>query len=135
MSPYSFEEHTSEVRVHLEAPGLGGLFEDAARALADLMTDGPPGPPEGELEDVTVRATDREALLVEWLDELIFRSETKKRIYNEVAVARASDKELVARIRGFEPARLKTAVKAATFHGLHVEERGGLFIATVVLDV
>jgi len=41
----------------------------------------------------------------------------------------------IARIAGPEVTRVKTHVKAATFHGLHLEERQGHASATLVLDV
>ena len=130
-----FEEHTGEVRLHLDAPELSALLAEAGRALAELMTDQPVRPSVDGPEEVRVRAPDRDALLVEWLNELIFRSETHKKVYADVTVLRATDTELVASIRGGEPERLKTAVKAATFHNLRIAERGGRVSATVVLDV
>ncbi|MHB8874333.1 MAG: archease [Myxococcaceae bacterium] len=129
-----FEEHTGEVQVRIEAATLPELFAEAGRALAELLTDSP-RPPSGSAEEVTVQAADRDALLVEWLDELIFRSETRRKVYGGISVVRASDTELVALIRGSEPERLKTAVKAATFHNLRIAEHAGRLSATVVLDV
>ena len=46
-----------------------------------------------------------------------------------------SERELRATIRGIAPPHLRTAVKAATLHGLTIEERPGGHTATVVLDV
>jgi SHS2 domain-containing protein len=132
-----FEEHTGEVRVRLEAPSLPELFEEAGRALRDVVAPASFNAAAlAEEEDVVVRASDRDALLVEWLNELVFRSETTKRIYPELSVERVSDRELRAHIRGVEVDDLRTAVKAATLHGVHIEERtAGGYTATVVLDV
>jgi SHS2 domain-containing protein len=46
-----------------------------------------------------------------------------------------SERRLHAWIRGATPPVLKTAVKAATFHGLEIHEHENGFTATVVLDV
>jgi SHS2 domain-containing protein len=132
---HAFEEHIGEARLRLRAPSLPGLFEEAARALAELMGSagataaGAPVP-------VHVHATDRDALLAAWIDELVFLSETRKRVWTEAQVERATDTEVSACVRGVEPLALRTQVKAATLHDLHVVEREpGAFEATVVLDV
>jgi SHS2 domain-containing protein len=136
---HSFEAHTGEVILALAAPTLQELFAEAGRGLAELLagretiearpaSDSPP-------EQVLVRARDVAALLVAWLDELVYRSEVGKRIYDQIEVEAVADHELRATIRGFEPDHIRTAVKAATFHRLRVERDQDGFRASVVLDV
>ena len=73
--------------------------------------------------------------MVEWLNELIFRSETQQKIYGEARILRLSDTELEAEIRGKTPERLGTAVKAATYHRLKIVSQENGYAATVILDV
>lgn len=133
-SAHSFEEHTSEVRVRLSAPTFEALLVEAGCALAELLADEAPGELQEE-ERVILQDVDRAALLVHWVDELIFLSETRKRIYSDLRVRSANEREVVADVRGWPASRVRTAVKAATFHGLKVEEGPGGFSAEVVLDV
>jgi len=141
MTTHHFEEHTSEVRLCVAAPTLAGLFEQAGRALAELMLDSPAaaatkGPEPVELaERVHLRAPDRAMLLVDWLNELIFLSETRKRVYTEIHVESASDTALAASVRGVFPDVLRTAVKAATLHEVEVLVGSEGYTARVVLDV
>jgi SHS2 domain-containing protein len=132
---HSFEDHTGEVRLRLEAPTLAALFEEAAMGLAELMLEVASDTREEREQSVTVEARDREALLVAWLNELVFLSETRGRVYTEVRVHSVSDTRLEASVRGVFPEALRTAVKAATLHGLKVDESADGFTATVVLDV
>jgi protein archease len=134
MAPHAFEEHTGEVRVRLSAPTFEGLLVEAGQALAELLADEPPGELQAA-ERVELRDVDRAALLVHWVDELIFLSETRKRIYSWFQVVSASEREVVAEVRGWPASRVRTAVKAATFHGLVVTEGPGGLSAEVVLDV
>jgi SHS2 domain-containing protein len=135
VTSHVFEEHTGEARLRLRAPSLPALFEEAAAALAELMCADHVSP-SGEPLPVEVRATDRAALLAAWIDELVFLSETRKRVWTEARVERLTDTELRAVLRGFEPTALRTQVKAATLHDLRVvETQGGQFEATLVLDV
>ncbi len=129
-----FEEHTGEVQLRIEAADLRELFAEAGRALAELMVDRLPGELD-TTEAVAVSALDREGLLVEWLNEIVFRSETRKKVYTRFEIQELSDKELRATIRGAAATELRTAVKAATMHRLRILERPGGYTATVVLDV
>lgn len=131
---HSFEEHTGEVRVRLSAPTFAGLLVEAGRALAELLADEAPGELQAA-ERVDLRDVDRAALLVHWVNELIFLSETRKRVYSGLEVRSAGDREVVAEVRGWPASRVRTAVKAATFHGLKVTQGPDGFSAEVVLDV
>lgn len=129
-------EHTGELRVRLDAPSAKELFAEALRALAEIALGSKAAPtPLGAPERVTLKARDRDALLVDWMNELVFRSETEKRIFVEVEVDRLSDQEISASVRGREVAELRTLVKAATLHEVHIVENGDGLTATVTLDI
>lgn len=132
---YRFVEHTGEVELHVEADTLASLFEEAAHGLADLLADDAGGPPSGPEERVTLTGTDPEHLLVDWLNELVYRGEVDKRVYGDVRIERLGEHELEAKIRGREPRSPRTAVKAATWHALRIRPVEHGFEATVVLDV
>lgn len=139
MSPdiarHTFEEHVGEVRLRLRAPTLGGVFEAAARALAELLAGEVAAEPDAPAERVHLEATDRAALLAEWLNELIFLSETRRRVYPLARVEDVGERTLAATVRGAPLESVKTAVKAATLHDLRVERVDEGWTATVVLDV
>lgn len=134
---HSLAAHTSEVELRIEAPDLTTLFEEAARALAELMAEDARG---SETVDVRVHveAPSREELLVRWIDEIVFLTEVHTRVYGDVRVEHADDQRLVATLAGHVPEIPRTAVKAATWHRLAVRdhaERDGWLEARVVLDV
>ena len=129
-----FEEHTGEVELHLAAPTLKRLFVEAGLGLADLLSD-QRRRPDGAAESVEVEAADGDALLVDWLNELIFRTETRQRVYDEIRINSLSDRRLRADIRGAAPDGWRTAVKAATFHRLKIAREGAGYTGRVVLDV
>ncbi len=132
---HSFEEHRGEIEIRLDAPSLPALFAEAGRALAELMHGTALEPPTGWSDEVVLTAGDREALLVEWLNELVFHSEVAKVLFTEFGITHLSDRLLVAAIRGTRVERLRNPVKAATYHGLSITERAGRVSAKVILDV
>jgi SHS2 domain-containing protein len=133
---HTFEEHTGEVRLELSAPSCEELFAEAGYALAELMLgDIPAQATSATVQVVEIKARDKSALLVEWLNELIFRSETSKQVFTQFRIDHIDDTALKAFVRSMAPDVLKTAVKAATLHGIIVEQRLEVWHATVVLDV
>jgi SHS2 domain-containing protein len=132
---HRFVEHTGELELRVDAPDLASLFEEAARALADVMAEDAGGPPTAAPERITLAATDREELLLDWLNELVYRADVGKRVYADVRVERVEGGRLEAVVKGREPAAPRTAVKAATWHRLRIADVPGGLEATFVLDV
>jgi len=110
------------------------LFAEAGRALAEIIGT-PAGDPSGTWRRVSVDARDRDALLVAWLNELIARTEIDNQLYTEIEVVDLTATRLDARIRGVPIAEMRTAVKAATMHGLQIGVGARGVSATVILDV
>ena len=135
-------EHTADVGFEVEADSLAGVFEAAADALLHVLFD--VGlPRQGRRRDrLTLTAPDLETLLVRWLDELIYRVQTRGEVpvrtrvrLEKVPEGQRLEAELD--LLPFEEVRDRFAgeAKAATYHGLAVEEADGRFRARVILDV
>jgi SHS2 domain-containing protein len=136
-NPASHEliDHTSEVQLRLRADSLGGLLAEAGRALAGLQFRGAEAGITTGPRRLHVSAADRESLLVDWLNELIFLAETERWVATEFEIERADAESVVARVSGVELARISGLVKAATMHGLRVAEVDGWWEGEVILDV
>lgn len=117
------------------APTLHELFEEAGRGLAELMLERAAAAAPAHEERIGVRAPDRAALLVDWLNELIFLSETRALVFTEFQVDEISEGALSARARGVTPEAIRTAVKAATLYDVSVLDTPEGYTASVVLDV
>lgn len=137
-SCHEFEEHTSEVKMRVQAATLPALFAEAGRGLAELMAEKAAEPSQIRADEpVVVGARDVDALLAEWLNELVYRTERRGRIYTAMEIDRLTDTALEGRIGGEDVSEFKTPVKAATLHDLHIapQVEGEGWTASVVLDV
>jgi protein archease len=128
-------DHTSEVQLEVGAESLGGLAAEAGRALGLLLLRGAPAETAGPSRELEVSSADREALLVDWLNEILFVAETELWVPVEFEVLESSPNRLRAAARGVPVGEPPALVKAATFHGLRVEEREGGLQAEVIFDV
>ncbi|WP_135830474.1 archease [Halorussus halobius] len=73
---YELRDHTADVAVEATGPTLGATFAAAADGMAAAMCDGIPDAG-GERFAVAVRAESREALLFDYLDELIYQRDVR----------------------------------------------------------
>lgn len=128
-------DHTSEVRLRLRARSLGELLAEAGRALAELQLRGAESGAAAGTRRLRVAAADRESLLVDWLNELIFLAETERWVATGFEIERVDARSVEATASGVELARISGLVKAATMHGLRVADMDRAVEAEVILDV
>ncbi len=130
--------HTADLGWRIFGRSKEELFENAARALISTLTDRRYLRIK-ETREVALEAPDQEALLVDWLNYLLYLFDVDGFLGRDFQVIRLTPRRLEARARGesFDPARHpeKTAVKAATYHHLAITPRDGGWQATVILDL
>ena len=130
--------HTADLAWRIRGGSLPELFENAAGALVATMTDRR-YIRRLEKREIAVESPDREALLVDWLNRLLYLFDVAGFLGREFQVTALTDRLLTATAWGevFDPERHpeKTAIKAATYHSLSIVPRGDGWQATVILDL
>jgi len=132
---HSFLEHTGEIHLRVWAGSLVEFLAEAGRALAGLELGGGGGDAVGPWAAVEVQSTDRAALLVDWLNELIYQAESGLQVPTEFDLQQVGDSGVRGRIRGAPVSESPALVKAATLHGARVELVEGGLEGDVILDV
>ena len=129
--------HGADIGVEGWGPTLAIAFEQAALALTAAVTTAPIEP---LVEvDVACSAPDRELLLVEWLNAIIYEMAVRTMVFGRFQV-QASETQLQARLWGeavdvkrHEPA---CEPKGATYTALSVtQNKNGNWLARCVVDV
>jgi SHS2 domain-containing protein len=100
-------------------------------------------PPEDVVErehrEVRAQGDSREAVLVNWVNECLYVHEIEGFVVHRVEVHAVSEALVHGVLHGEEldraQHRLGTVVKAATSHGVVIEERDGVWRASLVVDV
>jgi SHS2 domain-containing protein len=133
-------EHTADLGLRVTARDLPDLFETAAAGLYDIIVVNREDVRAAGSESVQVAAPTLPDLFLAWLNELVFRTETKHRLYSRFRVRiDESPPRLEATIEGEPIDRdrhvLDHEVKAATHHGLTVRETAEGWQAEVILDI
>ena len=130
-------DHTADVGIIAYGADMRQAFVNAARALFSLIT---------ELDDVEevlhrdieLTALGEEDLLVEWLNELIYQFDTEGVIFRRFDIIHLDSTQLKARSYGEKvdssKHKLKTGVKAATYHMLKIDKGDGCKVQ-VLFDI
>jgi len=135
----SFEEfdHSGDIGIEAWGDSPGKLLENLSRGLYSLMC-------RSRVESVVQRqikvfSNSPEGLAVDWLSEIVSAADVHGEVYGAVRVKATGDGWVEGVIEGerYDKDRheLRFEVKAATYHGLAVEQVGGLHHAKVIFDL
>lgn len=127
------EEHVGEWKLSVWADSPEELFAEAARVISRQC--GTTREERGGWEYLELSARDSATLLVDWLNELLGRSEVNGCAYDEVRNLRLQDSHLEAEVRGKQVASWRSPLKAATYHGLELSQEQSRWKAVVLVDV
>ena len=134
---YELRAHTADVAVEATAPTRGELFAAVADGLAAAMCESIPAG--GDRFSVDCRAESIDALLYEYLDQLIYERDVRLvlPVDNEAHVAESDGEwRLKASTRGVPLIEVDAReVKAVTYSEMVVDRRDGEWYGYVVFDV
>jgi len=139
---FKFLEHMADAYIAAYGKNLAEAFENAAAAMFEVMTEIEKVKPEVE-DYVEVEAADEYALLYNWLEELLVKSEINEMLYSKFEIselARTADGfRLKAKIWGekFNPEKhpQKVGVKAVTYHQMEITKEPGKTTVKFILDI
>ncbi len=113
---------------------LRELFVNAAGAITRLE-HGERASDATVTREVLVQGVDRESLLVNWLNELLYLAQANREVYRGFDIIEINDTHLRARVSGAPEQNPQRRIKAVTFHNLEVKKTTNGWEATLVVDV
>jgi SHS2 domain-containing protein len=116
---FTFLDHPSEALVEVQARSVAQVFEEAASALFEIMTDTAAVKPERDFR-VELESGERTGLLIDWLNRLILLHETERVFLSEFKVEVHHDRtwKLNATVKGEtirEVHERRSEAKSATY--------------------
>lgn len=135
---YEVLEHPADIGFRAFSETLPGLYAESALAMLSIAGD--PQAAESRFEyPLAVESGDRESLMVDWLNEVLYCFDGRLLAFREFRVTSFSDQSIAAiafgEPRDPERHRAHLIVKAVTYHQLRIEQRDGLWTAEVYLDI
>jgi SHS2 domain-containing protein len=135
---YTLIDHTADFGIRVSGSDLKNLFENAAYAMFDLITDAEL-PEDGKEFDISVSGYDLTDLMFNWLRELLYLFAGKEMVVKKTDVVSISENRLSARIvyNAYDPGRheIKNEIKAVTYHQLKVVNKSNGWETIIIFDV
>ena len=140
---FEFLEHTADAYIAAYGKSLEEAFENAAYATFMVMTAAEKIEPRVE-DSVEVEGQDEQALLYNWLEELLVKFDVLGNLYSRFEISRVQKTsdgwKLKAKIWGepFDPEKhtQKVGVKAVTYHQMEILRNAeGAVTVKFILDI
>jgi SHS2 domain-containing protein len=138
MKRYEIIDHTADIGLRAYGKDLKQCFVNAAYGMFNILADLKNVRAEKRLT-ISLKAPNLEELFLSWLSELLYLYNGKKIILKEVQIDKLSEKAISAKAIGerlnAKRHRLKTEIKAVTYHQLKVEKLKAGWQGQVIFDV
>ena len=139
---YRLLPHMTDAFVEVQAPTLAGVFEEAAFAMFDVMTD-PTAIERSFVDQFEVTSHDEISLFHDWLEQLLLEFDLDGKVYSVFHVEKIYPQNenlcLAAKAQGglFERGRhpAKVEIKAVTYHRMEVRATPEGYVARYILDL
>ena len=139
---FEFLEHTADVYVRANGKTMEEAYENAALSMFETMTDTDKIAQTQE-ETLEVEAEDQYALLYNWLEALLVKSETENMLYSKFQIINWKETfetfKFKAKVWGekFDAQKhpQKVAVKAVTYHRMVIIREKDRVVLEFILDI
>ncbi|MFC1513733.1 archease [candidate division KSB1 bacterium] len=134
-------DHTADIGLEFSAGTIEELFEIAAIGMFSIITD-PGSTSTTEKIRIELSSSAHDLLLVEWLNELLYISETKKLFFSKFNIECKSSTDgvnIVSICEGEKISTIKhrflTEIKTATYHQLFIKQSESGWKGRVIFDI
>ncbi len=133
---YKFLEHTADIKFQAFGESVEEVFENSILALKRTICGGKKIK-EIKRKTVKVVGKDRESLLYNFLEEILYLLDADGFIISRIEKLKINEFELKATIIGDDSKNYKftNKVKAVTYNEMFINEKRGNWVSQVVLDV
>lgn len=132
---YEILEHQADLKIRVFGKTKEELFLNSLLAMQDCMKPEIKESEERTKREIKIESPDLQALLVDFLSEVLYSIQTDKEIYSKVEFQKFSDTDLEGKLIGQKVERFCGDVKAVTYHDLAVEKIAGEWQATILFDI
>ena len=138
MKRYELIDHTADIGIIAYGKDLSEAFGNSAYAMFDILTNADKIDAKESFE-IELSANDREELLRNWLDELLFRYETERILCGKFDIKKLDGNSLEATVfyEKIDRSRheIKAEIKNVTYHQLEIKKHRDKWSAQVIFDL
>ena len=142
MKEFKILEHTADIGIMAYGKTKREVFINSAKGMFEIIAGNNNDIANNNFScKVNINAEGLEDLLVAWLNELLYISETKLVILNKFKIKELSIKNIGAEVEGVKITRsgrkIEKEIKAVTYYLLEIkkDEEKGFWSAQVIFDI
>ncbi|MBI5045622.1 MAG: archease [Candidatus Niyogibacteria bacterium] len=130
--------HTADLRMRVDGLSLQELFLGAFEGMMRVLKERKPSREAAKIfkRRIKISSADASALLVDFLNEVLYNAYSHKEIYLSVAFKNISNTELEAEIFGVPVEDFDEDIKATTYHEADIKKnKSGKWETVLVFDI
>jgi len=125
--------HAADVKIKVFGNTKQELFLNAVEGMNAILKSRGKG--KSVCRKIEVESLDLNALLIDFLNEILYLSETNREVYNEVKFKNFSDKRLQGELTGNEVESFGEDIKAVTYHGVEIKKKNNVYRTDILFDI
>lgn len=138
MKKFQILEHSGDLKIKVWGQDSAELFKNAAVGMFSAAIGCELKTKNAKLKrNLEIEGQNPEELLINFLNELIFLSDTFKEIYLEFDFHEFSENKILGLASGasLPPKGFQIQIKAATHHGLKIKKSPKVFTTEILFDI
>jgi len=136
MKKYQILGTTADIKLRVKANSLEQLFEQAALGMMEILGAEIKDTEKLRNKEIEIRSSNINSLLIDFLNEILYRVGVDKEVYNDFEVKIRNNIELICRAKATSFERLDLEIKAATYSDLKIEkDKNGKWQVEVLFDI
>lgn len=133
---YEILEHRADLKIKVRAKNPKELFRNAMVAMFESAGYEPRSGSQDSRVKIKIKSVDSPSLLVDFLSECLYLSETRKEVYQSVEFEEFTEQTLEGHLIGKKLKRVDVQIKGVTYHSLKIEQRkGNIWTAVILFDI
>jgi len=138
MKRYEIIDHTADIGLRAFGKDKRSLFINAACGMSSIIADLKNVRTDKSIK-LKLDAPNIEELFLLWLSELLYQYNNKRIIFKDFVIEQIDENHLLAHAEGeklnLQKHKLKTEIKAVTYHELKVKQVKDAYCAEVIFDI
>lgn len=135
MKKFETLEHKADLKIRAFGKEKSELFSNAILGMSESMKPEIKGK-EKTKHEIKIKSLDLPTLLVDFLSEVLYLSQTNKEVYFNIKFKKLTNTELEGKIIGQKVERFGEDIKAVTYHDLDIhQKKDGIWEATILFDI
>ncbi|MCK4805804.1 MAG: archease [Candidatus Pacebacteria bacterium] len=133
---YKVLPHPADIKLEITASCKEDIFKGALEGMAYIIQPNASRKSVLKKEQIEIHSLDINALLVDFLSEVLAKSDIYNCIFDKVKIEKLTDNFIKGRLEGKNVERFSKEIKAVTYHQLNInQDKNGDWKAIILFDI